>query len=122
MPMPVQGLLSLPTHMHESKLSPSIWDVITYQPKIYLHQYLMGIIKSLKINFIRLNYREFYQTPFNQHQIQNLLILTFKIWVTEKLSNSFKIILECSKWLFRFIKINFRKITDDLNLFKSCGS
>jgi hypothetical protein len=37
----------------------------------------------------------------------------------ERLSNSFKIILECSKWSSRFIKTNFRKITD---LFKSCGS
>jgi hypothetical protein len=42
--------------------------------------------------------------------------------VLEKLSNSFKNIIECSKWLFRFIKINFGKITDELNLFKSCGS
>jgi hypothetical protein len=54
--------------------------------------------------------------------MQNLLILTFKIWVTENLYNDFKIILKCCKWLFRFIKINFRKIIDDLNLFKSCGS
>jgi hypothetical protein len=95
---------------------------ITYQPKFYPQKYSTGIIKSGKINLIKLIYEEFYQTPFNQHQIQNLLILKIKIWMTEKLSNSFKIILKCSKWLFRFIKINFRKITDDLNLFKSCGS
>jgi hypothetical protein len=37
----------------------------TYQPKIYLHKYSTGNIKSLKINFIRLNYRDFYQTPIN---------------------------------------------------------
>jgi hypothetical protein len=67
----------------------------TYQPKIYLHKYSRGNIKSLKINFIRLNYREFNQTLFNQHQIRNLLISTFKIWMTEKLFNDFKIILEC---------------------------
>jgi hypothetical protein len=94
----------------------------TYQPKIYLHKYLMRNIKSLKINFIQLNYKEFYQTPVNQHQIKNLLISTFKIWVTEKLYNDLKIILECYKWLFGIIWIKLTKITDGINLFKSCSS
>jgi hypothetical protein len=35
---------------------------------------------------------------------------------------SFKIILECYKWLFRIIWINFSKNTDGTNLFKNCGS
>jgi hypothetical protein len=62
----------------------------TYQPKFYLYKYSTGIIKFLKINFIQLNFREFYQTPINQQQIKNLLISTFKVWVTEKVFNSFK--------------------------------
>jgi hypothetical protein len=38
---------------------------IIYQPKIYPQKYSMGIIKSQKINLIRLNYEEFYQILFN---------------------------------------------------------
>jgi hypothetical protein len=83
----------------------------TYKPKFYLHKYSMGNIKSLKINFIRLNYKEFNQTPINQQQIKNLLISTFKIWVM--------VVSKCYKWLFRIVKVNFRKITDEINLFKN---
>jgi hypothetical protein len=74
---------------------------IKYQPKIYLHKYSTEIIKSQKINFINLSYKVLDQYQHQQHQIKNLLISTFKIWVTEKLHNDFKIILESFNWLNR---------------------
>jgi hypothetical protein len=92
---------------------------IKYKPKIFLHKYSTGIIKSRKINFINLNYRVLDQYQHQQLQIKNFLILTFKIW---RNYNDFKIILECYKWLHRIIWIVFTKITNNINLCKSCGS